>query len=62
MKLLEFCMSDNTRNKTIFKTKFAKIAQKLPKFDILKKMTQTLHNMNVFANTTKKSGDSIMYS
>ena len=31
MKLLDFCMSDNTRNKTVFKSKIAKIAQKLPK-------------------------------
>ena len=56
MKLLEFCISDNIRNKTIFKTKIAKIAQKLPKCDILKKkMTLTLHNENVLANATKNS-------
>ena len=29
------CMSDNIRNKTIFEIKIAKIAQNLPKFDIL---------------------------
>ena len=36
MKLLEFCMSDNIRKKAIFKTKIAKVAQKLPQFYILK--------------------------
>ena len=29
IKWMEFCMSDNIRNKTIFETKIAKIAKKL---------------------------------
>ena len=37
---MEFCMSDNIRNKTIFETKIAKIAKKLPKSNILKKWLQ----------------------
>ena len=55
-------MSDNIRNKAIFEIKIAKIAQNLPKFDILQYLTLTLHNGNVFANTTKNSGVSIFYS
>ena len=31
-------MNDNIRKETIFKTKIAKIAQKLPKFNFLKKI------------------------
>ena len=50
----KMCMSDNIRNKGIFENKIAKIAQNLPKFDILRKMTLTLHNGNVFANSYKK--------
>ena len=37
---MEFCMSDNIRNKTIFETKIAKIAKKLPKSNFLKKWLQ----------------------
>ena len=44
-------MSDNIRKK--IKSKIAKIAQKQPKFEFLKKITLRLHNGNVFANTTK---------
>ena len=36
-KWLDFYMGDNIRIEAIFKTKIAKIPQKLPKFDILKK-------------------------
>ena len=59
---MEFCMSDNIRKNTIFETKIAKIAKKRPKSNNLKKLTRTLHNGDVFANTTKNSGDSTMYS
>ena len=31
IKWMEFCMSDNIRNKTIFETKIAKIAKKSTK-------------------------------
>ena len=37
---MEFCMSDNIRKKTIFKTKIAKIAKKRPKSNILKKLLE----------------------
>ena len=53
------CMIDNIRNKAIFEIK---IAQNLPKLDILQNLILTLHNRNVFASTTKKSGVSIFYS
>ena len=55
-------MSDNIRNKAIFEIKIAKIAQNLPKIDILLNLTLMLHNGNVFAHTTKNSGVSIFYS
>ena len=55
-------MSDNIRKKAIFENKIAKIAQNLPKFDIFAYFTLTLHNVNVFANTTNNSGVSIYYS
>ena len=62
IKWMEFCMSDNIRNKTIFETKIAKIAKKTTKISHFEKITPTLHNGDVFANTTKNSGDSRMYS
>ena len=40
IKWMEFRMSDNIRNKTIFETKIAKIAKKLPKSNILKKWSK----------------------
>ena len=49
------------RNKAILEIKIAKIAQNLPKFDIFANLTLTLHNVNVFAHTTKISV-SIFYS
>ena len=53
-------MGDNIENKALSEIKIAKLAQKLPNYDILKNLT--LHIGNVFANTTKRSGVSTMYS
>ena len=58
---MEFCMSDNIRNKKIFETKIAKIAKKYQNLTFWKN-DSNVHNGNVFANTTKNSGDSRMYS
>ena len=62
-KWMEFYMGDSIRNKAIFKTKIAKIPQKLPKFDILKNDSNVAQWGRTFLLTLqKKSGDSTMYS
>ena len=55
-------MSDNIRKTTILKTKIAKNAQKLPKFNILKNDPNVAQWGTSLANTTKRFGDSTMYS
>ena len=55
-------MNDNIRNKAIFKTKLQKKCLKTTKIWHFEKITVTLHNWNVFATTTKKFGDSTMFS
>ena len=62
IKWMEFCMSDNIRNKTIFEAKIAKIAKKNYQNLTFWRMTPTLYNEDVFANTTKNFSDSRMYS
>ena len=59
---MEFYMSDNIRNKTIFETKIAKIAKKLPKSNILKKWSQRCKMGMSSPTLQKNSGDSTMYS
>ena len=59
---MEFCMSDNIRNKIIFETKIAKIAKKQPKSNILKKWLQRCTMGMSSLTLQKNSGDSRMYS
>ena len=50
------------KKKTILEIKIAKKCSKTTKIWHFEKIIPTLHNEDVFANTTKSSGDSKMYS
>ena len=51
----------HVRKKTIFKTKITKKCSKTTKIWHLETLTLLLHNKNIFANTTKRFGDSTIY-
>ena len=53
---MKFCMADNIKIWPFLKIKIAKIAQKNTRILLLAKLTLTLHNKNVFANTTNNCG------